>query len=63
MNLKDCYWSKCNSEIRELSGHLWHCPNCDVHLTSLMFCPECGVRYDAILSSTAAPDAEKPPRR
>lgn len=29
-----------------LSGHTWHCPLCDVHLTSLGLCPTCGVRYE-----------------
>ena len=29
-----------------LSGHKYHCPNCDIHLTSLGFCSNCGVRFD-----------------
>lgn len=29
-----------------LTGHFWHCPGCDRHLTSLFLCPECGVRYE-----------------
>ena len=56
MTLKECDWNKCDSGIKELSKHKWHCPDCDVHLTSLLLCPECGIRYDAIHISTAAPD-------
>lgn len=29
-----------------LTGHWWHCPVCNCHLTSLFLCPECGTRYD-----------------
>jgi hypothetical protein len=29
----------------KLSGHNLHCPACDVHLTSLLLCPECGTRH------------------
>jgi hypothetical protein len=28
-----------------LTGHHQHCLACDVHLTSLDLCPNCGVRY------------------
>lgn len=28
-----------------LAGHRLHCPVCDVHLTSLMLCPNCGTRF------------------
>lgn len=44
-NLKQCDWGACTSGIRGLSGHLWHCSECDTHLISLFLCPECGVRY------------------
>jgi len=30
----------------QLAGHRYHCPICDVHLTSLLLCPKCGRRYD-----------------
>lgn len=43
-NLRQCDPVVCNAGT--ISGHLWHCPVCDVHLTSLFLCPECGVRYD-----------------
>lgn len=29
-----------------LAGHIFHCPNCDMHLTSLGFCSHCGTRYE-----------------
>jgi hypothetical protein len=35
----------CQSGIRELSGHPYHCPNCNEHLTSLGLCPKCGIRF------------------
>jgi hypothetical protein len=44
VGLKHCDPNICDGE--SISGHLWHCPNCDAHLTSLFLCPECGVRYD-----------------
>ena len=28
-----------------LTHHNLHCPACDVHLTSLLLCPECGTRH------------------
>ena len=31
---------------KHLTGHLWHWPVCDCHLTLLFLCPECGIRYD-----------------
>lgn len=38
----------CNGkdDLSRMAGHYWHCPNCDVHLTSLGLCPECGTRYE-----------------
>lgn len=39
----------CEGDLTELdaklSGHRWHCPKCNKHLTSMMLCPECGTRY------------------
>lgn len=32
-----------------LAGHMFHCPNCDVHLTSLGLCPSCATRYELTL--------------
>lgn len=29
-----------------LSRHKFHCPNCDMHLTSLGLCPHCGTRWE-----------------
>ena len=29
-----------------LSGHKFHCPNCDMHLTSLGLCSHCGTRWE-----------------
>ena len=29
-----------------LTQHMLHCPVCDVHLTSLLLCPGCGMRYE-----------------
>jgi hypothetical protein len=29
-----------------LAGHSLHCPKCGFHLTSLLLCPECGIRFD-----------------
>lgn len=35
------------SELDEsLTGHKYHCPKCDVHLTSLGLCPNCGTRFE-----------------
>lgn len=34
----------CCSGIKELSGHSWHCPVCDTHLTSLYLCDRCNQR-------------------
>lgn len=31
-----------------LAGHHLHCPRCDVHITSLLMCPNCGTRYTLI---------------
>lgn len=36
----------CKYGNASLSHHDWHCPKCDVHLTSLYACPECGTRYN-----------------
>jgi hypothetical protein len=36
---------QCEYGAASLSGHDWHCPACDHHLTSLYLCPACGVRY------------------
>jgi tRNA(Ile2) C34 agmatinyltransferase TiaS len=30
---------------REITRHNYHCPRCNVHLTSLLLCPLCGTRY------------------
>lgn len=46
LTLIQCDWNRCNSPIKELSKHQWHCPKCDVHLTSLLLCPRCGTRYE-----------------
>ena len=35
----------CDSGIRKLSRHGWHCPECDVHLTSLFYCDGCNRRW------------------
>jgi hypothetical protein len=35
----------CKSGMAALTGHMWHCPDCDEHLTSLLLCPKCGARY------------------
>jgi hypothetical protein len=43
--IKYCY-DDCQSELKDLSGHDLHCPDCDKHLTSLFLCPECGQRYE-----------------
>lgn len=45
--LKSCLLGhkKCKNGNASLSGHNWHCPKCDFHLTSLGLCPECGMRY------------------
>lgn len=45
--LRRCDEQKCNSGIKELSCHQWHCPKCDIHLTSLFLCPKCGNRFVA----------------
>ena len=29
-----------------ITYHRHHCPVCDVHLTSLLHCPECNTRYE-----------------
>lgn len=29
-----------------ITGHCYHCPNCNKHLTSLFLCPACFTRYD-----------------
>jgi hypothetical protein len=37
------------SELDEsITGHRLHCLNCDFHLTSLLLCPECGIRYEIV---------------
>jgi len=40
-------FKKCNGmdDMECLVGHQYHCPECDVHITSLGLCPNCGVRY------------------
>lgn len=43
--LNECPGVTCQSQIRELSNHTWHCPACDEHLTSGLLCPICGTRY------------------
>ena len=30
----------------QLTNHNAHCPKCKVHLTSLLLCPKCGIRYE-----------------
>jgi len=29
-----------------LAGHIFHCPDCNMHLTSLGLCSHCGIRYE-----------------
>lgn len=46
----DGLW-QCNGRDRSqldeaLTGHRYHCPKCNVHLTSGLLCPKCGKRYD-----------------
>lgn len=36
----------CKDDEYRITGHFWHCPSCDSHLTSLGLCPECGTRYE-----------------
>ena len=41
-----------------ITGHRLHCPKCDVHLTSLLLCPECGARYVVTKNEGAASPEE-----
>ena len=43
--LRLCMGDK-NQLDESLTGHKYHCPKCDVHLTSLGLCGECGTRYN-----------------
>lgn len=46
VELKPCPGqARCPSPIAIISKHAWHCPECDEHLTSGLFCPSCGTRY------------------
>ena len=36
-----------------MTSHKYHCPKCNIHLTSLMLCCECGTRYN--IGVTAKP--------
>lgn len=54
LSIKDIYYLPCNGNDESLldtslSGHNYHCPHCNTHLTSLYFCCKCGVRWDWIL--------------
>lgn len=51
MSLGRCDPVVCDGE--NISKHLWHCPVCDAHLTSLFLCPECGIRYDTAFRDVA----------
>lgn len=51
IGLKQCDPIACSGG--SISGHLWHCPMCDSHLTSLFLCPECGIRYDTTFRDVA----------
>ena len=46
LQLRSCNLG-CTSGLKELSRHLWHCPRCDVHLTTLYLCPECNTRWSS----------------
>ena len=55
LTMKDVYFLPClgNDESmldEELSGHKYHCPKCNSHLTSLYLCGDCGVRYDWVVA-------------
>jgi hypothetical protein len=41
--LEVCNYKECDGSV--LSKHFLHCPECHVHLTSLLMCHKCGVRY------------------
>ena len=67
LTMKDVYFLPClgNDESmldETLSGHKYHCPHCNTHLTSLYLCCDCGVRYDWVVAfdeaveHTLAPD-------
>lgn len=50
LNMKDVYFLPClgNDESmldEEISYHKYHCGKCNGHLTSLYFCPSCGIRW------------------
>jgi len=51
VKLKICSGPDCNWGHKELTNHLWHCPICNAHLTSLFLCPECGIRWIPHISS------------
>lgn len=55
LTMKDVYFLPCpgndESMLDEiLTGHQYHCPNCNTHLTSLYFCGDCGVRWDWVVA-------------
>ena len=53
-----------------LTNHKYHCPKCDVHLTSVGLCSNCGTRFEiesrrtsgvADVGETAQPDGDSSP--
>lgn len=41
-----------SSELDQaLTHHNLHCPDCNVHLTSLFLCPQCGTRFEKVWDS------------
>ena len=45
-----CFGSHEDMLDEELTGHRFHSPCCNAHLTSLYLCPNCGVRYDWVIA-------------
>lgn len=51
--------SQCSDGHASMTGHDWHCPGCDIHLTSGGVCPACGERWDMICESCQQGDVPK----
>ena len=55
LSMKEVYFIPCDGNDtsmldEELSGHKYHCPSCNEHLTSLYLCAKCGVRLDWVVA-------------
>lgn len=54
LTMKDVYFLPCGGDKsmldESLTGHNYHCPKCNEHLTSLYLCAECGTRWQWVVA-------------